>query len=244
MRSILTLEPKGKSKENGSDSIIDIALENKQKEVFLVENTMSGFLDAFKNLKEVGINLNFGLRLDICPDLEDKSHESVDKTSRIIIFCLNSQGYYDLIKLHNIAHTQGIYKDTTEHYSGARIDYKTLQSLWTENLHLSVPFYDSYIHRNLLHRGQCIPEFGNIKPSVMQESNDLPFDFLIQHSIDKSVNKDWERINTKSIYYKNRKDFDAFLTYRAIQKRQTYAKPNLNSMGSREFSIESWLEQQ
>ena len=46
-KSILTLAEPEKQKEDGPDSIISIALENGLKEVFLVEDSFTGFLSAF-----------------------------------------------------------------------------------------------------------------------------------------------------------------------------------------------------
>lgn len=245
LRSILTLEEVGKSKENGPNSIVDIAKDHDFKEVFLCDNTMSSIIEAYKNLKTINVNLNFGLKLDICPDLEEKTPESLAKTSRIIVWLSGGeQGYYDLIKIHNLANTTGFYKEAAEKYSRGRIDYKNLKRLWTKNLTLSIPFYDSYIFKNLLERGQCIPEFGDIQPTIFIENQSLPFDHLITQAIETAADKNWERMKTKSIYYKNKEDFDAYLVYRAIQSRQTYAKPNQPFMSSREFSVESWLENQ
>jgi DNA polymerase III alpha subunit len=244
LRSILTFEELGKSKENGPDSIIDIVAEQRWDKCFCVENTMSGIIDAYKNLKSIGCNLNFGLRLDVCADLNEKTTESLARTSRIIIWLSGGeQGYYDLIKIHNLANTTGFYKDGTEKYSRGRIDYANLQRLWTKNLSLSIPFYDSYIFKNLLERGQCIPEFGDIQPTVFIEDQQLPFDSLITNAIETAADKNWERVKVKSIYYKKREDFDAYLCYRAIQKRGTFAKPNLNYFCSNSFCLEDWLEQ-
>lgn len=210
LRSILTLEEKGKSKPNGPDSIIDIAAEQEFSSVYIADSTMSGIIEAYKNLKAINVNLNFGLKLDICPDLEEKTPESLAKTSRIIVWLSGGeQGYYDLIKIHNLANTTGFYKEAAEKYSRGRIDYKNLKRLWTKNLTLAIPFYDSYIFKNLLERGQCIPEFGDIQPTVFIENQDLPFDHLIQNAIETAADKNWERVKTKSIYYKNREDFDA-----------------------------------
>jgi len=242
LRSILTTEQQGKTKAGSPDSIIDIAKEHELSDLYVCENTMSSFLDIYKNLKEIKCNLRFGLRMDVCPDLNEKTTESLAKTSRIVVWVLNQQGYYDLIKLHNLANTTGFYKDSTEKYSNGRIDYSNLRRLWTKNLALSIPFYDSYIFKNLLERGQCIPEFGDIQPTVFVENNELPFDSLVTQAIETAADKNWERVKVKSIYYKNREDFDAYLVYRAIQRRATFAKPNHSNMGSAEFCVESWQE--
>ena len=61
-RSILTLGmPEEERNEESSDSIFDIAQEGGMKEVFLVEDTMAGFLEAYTNANELGIKLIFGI---------------------------------------------------------------------------------------------------------------------------------------------------------------------------------------
>ena len=47
-RSILTLEDKDE-KDDYPDSIIQICKENKMKELYLVEDNMSSFLEAYSN---------------------------------------------------------------------------------------------------------------------------------------------------------------------------------------------------
>ena len=56
-KSILTLKPESEV-DNGPDSIVQIAKDNKLKKVFLVEDCFSGFLQAYKNLKSIDINTN------------------------------------------------------------------------------------------------------------------------------------------------------------------------------------------
>jgi hypothetical protein len=53
-RSILTLEDEEKE-ENQPDSIIDIAKDNKLKEIYLVEDNMTSFLQAYTNTKKYNI---------------------------------------------------------------------------------------------------------------------------------------------------------------------------------------------
>jgi len=50
-RSILTLEDEDIS-ENDPDSIIDIAKKNNIKDLFLIEDNMSSFLQAYTNSKK------------------------------------------------------------------------------------------------------------------------------------------------------------------------------------------------
>ena len=84
-RSILTLEDE-ESSETYPDSIIDIAKDNKMKEVYLVEDNMSSFLQAYTNTKKYDINLRYGLRLTVTDSITEKSDESRAKNSKIIIW--------------------------------------------------------------------------------------------------------------------------------------------------------------
>ena len=76
-RSILTLE--ADSSEGGPDSIPKIAKEEGLKEVFLVDDSMGGFLQAYTNLKEIGVKLNFGVRITVCQDLNTKNEDSLQR---------------------------------------------------------------------------------------------------------------------------------------------------------------------
>ena len=57
-RSILTLEDKDE-KDDYPDSIIQICKENKMKELYLVEDNMSSFLEAYSNCRKNNIKLNY-----------------------------------------------------------------------------------------------------------------------------------------------------------------------------------------
>src|SRR6478736_6011086 len=130
LKSILRWKEKAKSKANGPSSIVDLALENDLSEVFTVESTMSGFIDAFKYTKDAGLKLRFGYRVTVVNDAENKTDESLKEECKIIIFIKGgSHGYYDLIRIHNFCTVNGFYKIP-------RIDYKTLKKLWTKNLQL------------------------------------------------------------------------------------------------------------
>ena len=107
-KSILTLEKKG-SLKNGPSSIIDICAENDLKELFLVEDSMGGFLEAYLNLKEIGASLRFGLRITVCADLSVKNEESLSKQSKVIIFANNRDGYKEMIKIYSLAAKDGFY---------------------------------------------------------------------------------------------------------------------------------------
>ena len=238
-KSILTLRPKGDSKANEADSIVDIALDHGLSEVFLVEDNMSGFLEAYTNLSQENIKLNFGLRLIVCNDISDKTAESLPTESKVVIFATNSKAYEALIKINDIAAKEGFY-----YYP--RIDYKNLRAAYEScrDLIFCIPFYDSFIHANVLQNKKCVPQFGNIDPIFMLEDNDLPFDdILAEKVLEYNLNDQPKNIiKVKSCYYKNREDFDAYMTFRCINKRTSLEKPNLDHMCSDEFCFESYTE--
>ena len=232
-RSILTLEDEEKE-ENQPDSIIDIAKDNDLKEIHLVEDNMTSFLQAYTNTKKYNINLRYGLRLSINDNMDDKSEESRAKTSKYIIFFKNNDGYKKLIYIFTKSAKDGFYYEP-------RIDFKTLKSLWSEkDLFLCIPFYDSFIFNNTLKNYVCVPEFEFTKPILFVENNNLPFDTLVKNKVlNFAQNNGYETLDTKSIYYKDKKDFKAYITFRCINNRSTLNKPELQHMTSNHFSFES-----
>ena len=238
-KSILTLRPKGDSKPEEPDSIVDIATDHNFQEVFLVEDNMSSFLEAYTNLSQEGIKLNYGLRLIVCNDLKEKNAESIATESKIVIFAPNQKAYEQLIKINDKACKEGFY-----YYP--RTDYQSLQEAYEScrDLIFCIPFYDSFIHANCLQNKKCVPQFGNINPVFMLEDNDLPFDDIIAEKILEYNLNDQPKdiIRVKSCYYKNRKDFDAYMTFRCISKRTSLEKPNFEHMCSDEFCFESYAD--
>jgi len=234
----LTLEKMDSSQEGGPDSIVDIAFENNINKIFLIEDSMSGFLQAHKNLSENDIKLVFGLRVTMCPDMEDKSEDSRSKSAKYIILCKNTGGYNRLIKIATDSSKLGF-------YYVPRIDFRTLKKYWCDDdLQLCIPFYDSFIYQNLLTSSMCVPNFDFTEPVFFLEQNSLPFDYLLKEKVESfCANNEYNVVKTKSIYYKNKKDFKAYLTFRCINKRSSLSKPELDHMCSNEFCIESWRTQ-
>jgi len=233
-RSILTLEDKGEADEY-PDSIIQIAKENKLKEISIVEDNMSSFLEAYTNTKNNNIKLNYGLRVSITESMSDKSDDSRQKTSKVIIFFKNKNGHQLLTKLFSIAAKTGFYYEP-------RLDYETLSKNWSDDLILAIPFYDSFIFNNTLRNFICIPQFNFTKPIIFIEDNDLPFDLIIKNKMQKYAQENsLEIYKVKSIYYNKRKDFKTYLTFRCINNRSILNKPELEHMSSNEFSFESYL---
>jgi DNA polymerase III subunit alpha len=233
-RSILTLDKPSETKENGPQSIIQICLDNKIKDLFLVENNMSGFVKALKNCQEYKINLNFGLKLTVCANISTKDTESLQTEYKVIIFISNDAGYQNLLKIYSTGATEGF-------YYRPRIDCATIKKYWSNDLKLMHPFYDSFLHRNLLFFANCAPNFDFVEKELFCiEKNDLPFNYLIEDFINRyTINPRTDTILTKSIYYKDKADFKAYLTDRAMHNRTTLNSPNLDFMNSDEFCFEA-----
>lgn len=237
LTSILTLDAPSSVEDiadNRADSIFDICKTYDLKEVFIADNTLTGLIEAYENSKKANLKLRFGFRVAVSQSIDSKSPESELTESKFIIFATKNS-FNDLINLHNIAATTG--------FNNGRpmLDFKSLRLNWTKNMCLCVPFYDSYLYYNLLYGRQCVPELDFTDPTYFIENNDLPFDKLLTDHISSSI-KNHEILNSKTIYYKNRDDFEAYMTYRCILNRTTLQKPQLSHFGSKEFCMESWSE--
>ena len=235
-RSILTLSDIDESKDSGGpDSIINLSVNAGLKEVFLVEDSMTGFIQAYHNFQKYDIKLIFGLRLTVCNDISQKNEESRRSEHKIVVFCKDFAGYQKLIKISTQAAREGFY-----YYP--RIDFKNLKEIWEDKeLMLGVPFYDSFLFKNLLTTSICVPELDFTSPWFFLEKNDLPFDSVLENLVLDYCDKNkFKTLKAKSIYYKMKKDFKSYLTFRCINNRSTLDKPQLEHMSSEEFSFESW----
>ena len=123
-KSILTLKGEDLG-ENYPKSVFSLANEGNLEEVPLAEDNMSGFLEAYTNSKELKVKLIFGLRMTICQDMNEKSEEELSRSSKVIIFAKNSDGYKKLIKIYSDAARIGF-------YYVPRIDYSYLSQNWDE----------------------------------------------------------------------------------------------------------------
>jgi len=238
-RSILTLEKKDSSLPDGPDSIIDICLKNKIKEFYLVEDSMGSFLQAYDSTKGEDLSFRYGLRINVCPDNTERGEDALKGTSKYVIFAKNEDGYKKLIKIYSNASSKGFYYEP-------RTDFKFLREVWDDSdLALAVPFYDSYLFKNALEQGDCMPEFDFTSPTFLLENNGLPFDAVQRRIVEKFCKTTgYETQEAKSVYYKDKDDFMAYLTMRCIDKRSTWSKPNIDHLSSDEFSFESWKEKQ
>jgi len=233
-KSILTLSDQ--TSEKGSDGIFEIAKENNLKELVLVEDSLTGFLEAAKKSLELNIKLIFGLRITAC-----EQHSTQNNCHKVIVFSKDDSGCKLLNKIYSEAFKS----------ENPAIDIQKLAEIWdNEHLKLAIPFYDSFIFNNTMSFANCVPSFNFTQPTLFVEDNDLPFDTIIQERVNKFASQ--KKLNVekaKTIYYKNRKDFEAFQTYKCICNRGGWAgravsiqKPNLDHCGSAEFSFESWKD--
>ena len=150
---------------------------NNMEDMFLVDDNMSGFLEAYVNSTEANLKLIFGLRVLVGTDKEDKTEESLKKFCKFIIFAKDKKGYEKLIKIYSDASVNGFYYTPLT-------DYKFLKSIWDDkHLNLCIPFYDSFIFRNVLENCVCVPELDFTEPTFFIEDNGLPFDKLLKNKV-------------------------------------------------------------
>ncbi len=242
----LTVEEAGKTHTGNPASIVDLALEAGLKQVTIVDERMDDLPEAQKNLSKAGIQLVFGLKLTVVPDMADKTPASRTNESSIIVFMKDaapskgiSPSYLDLIKLHNRAWTVG-------RFDKGRIDWKMLCELWTPNLVLALPFFSSFISRNLLTMASIVPQLP-CAPWVFKEvDSQIPFSPLIEQAIDQYAQTNQVSIQSvKSIYYPTQASFKDYTIFRASRTRSkgksgTYSAPNVDNLCSDQFSFEAW----
>lgn len=242
-KSILTLDsPKIDENADSPDSVFDIAEEGCLDKVILIEDSFMGFLQARKVCDDLGKQLIFGLRLDVCDDIANTEDSKLIKCKhKVIIFPKNSGG----CKLLNKIYTEC----KTKHFGWA--DFNLLKKFWQEDqLSLAIPFYDSFIFKNLTTFQSCFAHFTFTKPTFFVEDNGLPFDSITKDAVVKYCKSNgFAMQDAQSIFYKNKNDFPAYLTYKLICGRNSFAgrelsieKPNFDHLGSDQFCWESYLE--
>jgi len=199
---------------------------------------MHGFLEAKRGFEQNNLQLIFGIRINMCQNY-DEDKERIT-THKIVVLAKNDEGVKRLYKIYSFVHCD----------QNKRITEKDLKSFWSnDDLMLVIPFYDSFLYQNnFKYDANFMHTFTSYNPIFFIENNLLPQDFLM-----KSVIEDFAKTNNfktqkaKSIYYRNRKDFRAFQTYKMITSRSFSKKaniqaPNIDGCASDEFCMESWLD--
>ncbi len=236
---IFTIEKAGTSAKagltRGPISLCDLAKAESLTRLHLVESNMVSFMMGHKNLKSVGCDVAYGLKVVVCEDMLDKSELSFKTESKVVIFLRNSAGYRDLIQLYTKAATDGFYYIP-------RLDWKTLKQRWSDNLLLALPFYSSFLARNTMTFSAIAPDLPT-QPIVLQEvGQQMPYDDLLTGVVTRyATSLGVVPQRCKSIYYKDRKDAKQWLVWRAILTRTTWDKPP-DGVTSREFCYQSWKE--
>lgn len=230
-QSILTLEDT-LDISSGPVSIIAIAKKHNLPYINLVDTSMSGFISAYENTTKHGIRLRFGYKVCVCSDINDKSDNSFNTESNVIIWCLNDKGYADLVKISTLAACDGFYYIP-------RIDWRSIKELWTENLALSFPFYSSFLYKNnLRHKALCSPDFGFTVPAFHIEDHSLPFDPHLAKIVNEYCkNTNYQVIPSHTCYYYKPEDMIKHQVFRCISSRTKFDKPNLEYYSVDTFSF-------
>lgn len=229
---------------HGPKSIVKLCQEIGLKQCVAVSDTFSTFIEAYKAFDKVGIQYVFGLDLIVGGDLSIKSDDGKKLESKVTIFIRNSQGYQDLIKLFTDCHTNPDRKVNGRISSYYRYDWGALKKMWTDNLSLALPFFDSPIARNSTVWGsQIIPDFPVLPILFREVAAQHPMEQTINAALDE-FNKDGRCVEqrVKNIYYARRADLKANMMYRTIHRKSSFAKPELEFFCSPEFCVESFLE--
>lgn len=241
---IFTVEKAGDKlktgKKRGPVSLCDLAKEDGLKQLHIVDSNFVSFFYAHKNLKEIGCQLVFGLKVVVCENMADKSEASLKTESKVVIWMAGdgSEDYRALINLFTVAAQEGF-------YYVPRLDWNTLCRLWHKDLLLSLPFYSSFLAANTLTFSSIVPTLP-AKPILLMEDNELPTDGLLGDAVVRYAHATESPLQpTKSIYYKMRADSKLFQIWRCVLSRgrqSTYDKPN-DGMSSREFCWQAFKEQ-
>lgn len=238
-KSILTLAAPNANgvDENSPVSVFDIAVKHELPHVVIVDDSISGFLEANQNAKKAKVKLTFGVRLRCIEDITNKSETSLKTLHKVIVLIKNPDGYADLIKITSCAAKAGFYYKPN-------IDFTHLKALWTPNLLLVIPFYDSFLFMNALHGHLCVPNFAFAEPTFFLENSGLPFDGAVQRKVKTFASSIQAPIvPTRTICYYKQDDFLSYLTFRCIHSRTAIEKPELEHCSSNKFSFEHWEEQ-
>ena len=226
----------------GPVSLCDLAKAEGLKQLHLAASKFTDFMVAQKNLKKVGCDLVFGLKLVVCDDMAAKNDASLKTESRVVIFIRDDAGGhgvggYDVLKnIYTKAATDGF-------YYVPRIDWKTLKYLWSDRLILCLPFYSSFLAKNALTFAAMAPELPCVPVLLRERGQGMPFDDVLEGAVARYAKATGAVVeDVKSIYYKTRKDAKSYLVWRCSLNRSTYDKPNLDHFGSKEFCYESFKE--
>jgi DNA polymerase III alpha subunit len=235
-KSIISYEDEEKISESGPVSLISIVNTYNLKRVVVMDDSFLAFPSLYSSLPS-NCELIFGINFLCCRDAKDKSEASLKTEHKISNLMKNSDGYKDLLRIHNAIHT-----NQDNFYYQMRADLDIIKSKWTDNLLMIIPPYDNFIHKNLLFDSFCVPDFGNIKPIFTYAKMQIPWDYLLEEGIKNyATNNSCDIQEVHPVYYYKEEDVKAFYTYKLIENRSKFSEPELDFFCSNKFSWESYL---
>lgn len=236
-KSILTYWKDKDLTDKGAKSIVKLCKDNGLKSCFGVSSTFLTFPEAQTNLTKEGIDFAFGLELWVCNEPESLTPESQRSESKIIIRAETSQGYFDLKTIYSKIHT-----NPRNFYHRHRTSFAEIKSLWTPNLTLILPFFDSFVCQNTITLSSIVPDLP-VSPLIFREvDSGLPFAPLIDAALN-SFNEGgkYPEQRVKTIYYPTKAHFRAWQVFRCIKNRSSFQRPELDFCCSDNFSFEDYL---
>jgi DNA polymerase III alpha subunit len=222
-------------------SILSIAKKHKIKPV-IVDDDYGGFWELYKNAKESEVDYVYGLRFCLADSIDLASPDFKETHSNVILLFKNSQSYYDAI----IPYSEGSRQDTKL----PTLTWEQFNKYDLSNFDILIPFYSSFIARNLLnYKHRALSKFNNeIKPLLLTQNQELPFDNLIKNQINDFVkSNDWPTQEAHWVRYYREEDIKRFMALNLITQKQTgaeratFEKPELKHFISDQFSFESYL---
>lgn len=235
-RSIITYEDETEINELAPVSVISIAKKHNLNKIVIIENNFTSFPELYKNCDKHNIHLIFGLSMVVCNNVKIQDEDSLLSNSKISVLMKNSEGYEDLIRMNDAMNA-----DKNNFYYTPRGDFNIVKNNMTNNLQLIIGPYDSFIHKNLLEFGNCIPNLNGLKPIFTYASMSLPYDdLLIEATLNYAKNNNFETQEVHPIYYYDKASFRAYTTFRCINNRSEFAAPNVDFLCSDEFCWESY----
>lgn len=183
--------------------------------------------------------LLYGIKIVCCADHLDKTEASLLTESSVVIFVRNTQGYSDLIRIWNRAWTENFYHQ-------GRTSWSQLKEYWTPNLMLALPFFSSFVAKNTMSFSSIVPDFPVPKDQVWvlkETESGLPFASLIDNAIDQFIAQSGSVVQyVKTIYYRDKKDFATYQTFRAIHNHGEFSHPQVSHLASNQFCWEHFKE--
>jgi DNA polymerase III alpha subunit len=223
--------------EKGPQSIVKICKDNGLKSCFGVSPNLLTFPEAQTNLAKEGVEFFFGLELWVCNEPDSLTPQSQLSESKVIIRADNSQGYFDLKAIYS-----KVYTNRANFYHRHRSSFAEIKALWTSNLTLILPFFDSFVCQNTLTVASIVPDLP-VPPLIFREvDSGLPFAPLIDAALDQfNADKKYPEQRVKTVFYPTKAHFRAWQVLRCIKERSSYQKPELPYCCSDNFSFENYL---